>query len=249
MGSGNGIRLSLIGVNIFFLLGGLVLLGLGIWVQVEKGDYVAIADSDTGLSGAILLIVVGAVTAVIAIVGLFGAFKRKSVLLWIFFSVLVIIVIVQIVAVILGMLYRQKVEDELRGDMLKTIQEYATDVEGVTKAWDWAQQKFECCGVDNYTNWRRSATFNPRGRHYLVPDSCCKEETEQCGDFKAEGFVDDVDKTKVYTSGCFIELKEYIKDHLLTIGLAALFFLILELVVIILTLMLVLKVARGSKIV
>ncbi|CAB4028613.1 tetraspanin-4 isoform X1, partial [Paramuricea clavata] len=108
MGSGNCIRLSLIGVNIFFLLGGLALLGLGIWVQVEKGDYVAIADSDTGLSGAILLIVVGAVTAVIAIVGVVGAFKRNSVLLWIFFSVLVIIVIVQIVAVILGMLYRQK---------------------------------------------------------------------------------------------------------------------------------------------
>jgi hypothetical protein len=76
-------------------LGGLVLLGLGIWVQVEKGDYVAIADSDTGLSGAILLIVVGAVTAVIAIVGLFGAFKRKSVLLWIVSSVYLALLLVQ----------------------------------------------------------------------------------------------------------------------------------------------------------
>jgi hypothetical protein len=78
-----------------FQLGGLVLLGLGIWVQVEKGDYVAIADSDTGLSGAILLIVVGAVTAVIAIVGLFGAFKRKSVLLWIVSSVYLALLLVQ----------------------------------------------------------------------------------------------------------------------------------------------------------
>jgi hypothetical protein len=78
-------------------LGGLVLLGRGIWVQVEKGDYVAIADSDTytGLSGAILRIVVGAVTAVIAIVGLFGAFKRKSVLLWIVSSVYLALLLVQ----------------------------------------------------------------------------------------------------------------------------------------------------------
>lgn len=34
-----------------------------------------------------------------------------------------------------------QVEDELREDMRKTISEYKHDLEGVTKAWDWAQQK------------------------------------------------------------------------------------------------------------
>ena len=61
----------------------MTILGLGIWVQVEKGDYVAIADSDTGLTGATLLIVVGAVTALISFVGLLGAIKRNRILLWI----------------------------------------------------------------------------------------------------------------------------------------------------------------------
>ena len=66
-----------------FKLGGLVVLGLGIWIQVEKGDYVALADSDTGLSGAILLIVVGSVTALLSVFGFIAAVKRSSILLWV----------------------------------------------------------------------------------------------------------------------------------------------------------------------
>ena len=66
-----------------FQIAGLAVLGLGIWVQVEKGDYVALADSDTGLTGAILIIVTGAVTAVISLLGFLGAIKRSKILLWI----------------------------------------------------------------------------------------------------------------------------------------------------------------------
>ncbi|XP_028409449.1 CD151 antigen-like isoform X2 [Dendronephthya gigantea] len=254
MGDGSCVRSSLIAVNVLFLLGGLAILGLGIWVQVEKGDYVALADSDTGLTGAILLIAVGCVTSLISVVGFIGAFKRSSCILWIFFSVLMLILIVQIIALILGMVYREKVEDELHDDMKKTIQEYMTDIEGVTKAWDWAQQKFECCGVDNYTDWRKSITkFNQQGRHDIVPDSCCRVESDKCGDFSTSSNPGkppgDVNQEKIYTDGCFTELKQFIKDHLLTIGLAALFFLIVELFVIILTVILAKSVAGGSGVV
>lgn len=50
---------------------------------MEKGDYVALADSDTGLSGAILLIVVGSVTALLSVFGFIAAVKRSSILLWV----------------------------------------------------------------------------------------------------------------------------------------------------------------------
>ena len=66
-----------------FKLGGLAILGIGIWVQVEKGDYIALADSDTGLTGAILIIAVGSASALIAAVGLFGAIKKNLIALWI----------------------------------------------------------------------------------------------------------------------------------------------------------------------
>lgn len=49
---------------------------------MEKGDYVALADSDTGLTGAILLIAVGGVTSLVSIAGFIGAVKRSAILLW-----------------------------------------------------------------------------------------------------------------------------------------------------------------------
>jgi hypothetical protein len=52
-------------------------------VQVEKGDYVALADSDTGLTGAALLIAAGVITALISLVGILGAVKRNAILMWI----------------------------------------------------------------------------------------------------------------------------------------------------------------------
>lgn len=246
MGDNTCVRFSLIAVNVIFLLGGLATLGLGVWVQVEKGDYVAIADSDTGLTGAILIIVAGGVTALISFVGFLGAVKNSRVLLWLFFSVVSILIIVEIIAVVLGMVYQDKIEDELHGDMKKTIQEYGTDLDGVKKAWDWAQQKFECCGVDDYKSWSRAAEFNRNGSNFFVPDSCCKDEKNGCGDFRK---IKSIDKSKIYTQGCFEELKTFIKDHLLTIGLGALGFLIIEIIVIILAVILAVSISRSSKVV
>ena len=61
----------------------MAILGVGLWIQFEKGDYVAIADSDKGLTGVVLIIVIGVGTTVFSFIGILGAVKRIRWLLWV----------------------------------------------------------------------------------------------------------------------------------------------------------------------
>ena len=57
--------------------------------------------------------------------------------------------------------------------------------------------QFECCGVDNSSEWIYSKTkFNKVGNHQFVPDSCCKDETKGCGNLIKESR--NVFKDKIY---------------------------------------------------
>ena len=57
------------------------------------------------------------------------------------------------------------------------------------------QKDFKCCGVEKYTDWEQVMGGGN------VPDSCCKVETEGCGN----GFNDE----EIYTEGCLATLKDY----------------------------------------
>lgn len=39
--------------------------------------------------------------------------------------------------------------------------------------------QFKCCGSHNYTDWTENVWLEQN--QLLVPDSCCKTPTEQCG--------------------------------------------------------------------
>merc|ERR1712001_100488 len=44
----------------------------------------------------------------------------------------------------------------------------------ITRAWDDVQREFNCCGVNNYTDWTSvNGTIFPTPASYLVPASCC----------------------------------------------------------------------------
>ena len=42
--------------------------------------------------------------------------------------------------------------------------------QGIMNTWDAVQEQLECCGVNNFTDWRQTSIFKAGG----VPDSCCK---------------------------------------------------------------------------
>ena len=54
--------------------------------------------------------------------------------------------------------------------------------------WDNIQQKLECCGVKDPSDWQDNTFY----RNGTVPDSCCKVETPKCGqNYRSEAIFQD----------------------------------------------------------
>jgi CD63 antigen len=79
---------------------------------------------------------------------------------------------------------------------------------GVTLTWDNIQKEFECCGVNNFTDWEGTPAFNETND---VPDSCCKNITLGCGKGAS-------DTEKIYNTGCFVKFEGFIVDNVATVG-------------------------------
>ncbi|KAJ7373773.1 hypothetical protein OS493_011382 [Desmophyllum pertusum] len=202
------IKILLFVFNFIFFLGGIGLLGVGIYVQLKIGDYVELS-SVKYVTGSIIIIAVGAIIAVIAFFGCCGAIKESRCLLGTFFALMLLIFGLEVAGTALGFVYRAQIKDELMKDLNKTLNQYDTSGhEGVTHAFDLLQEKEKCCGVNNYTDWRRSHFTN--GNPSFVPDSCCKEMNPGCGDI-SEG------TDNINTEGCYKKTLALLRDNLIII--------------------------------
>ncbi len=84
------------------------------------------------------------------------------------------------------------------------------EFQGVTDTWDLVQNEYECCGVNNYTDWQ-GTDFSEEGN---IPDSCCRKESEGCGkDYFNEG-----DTKDIYTEGCLQKLETEVYDNIELVG-------------------------------
>ncbi|XP_028409454.1 tetraspanin-9-like [Dendronephthya gigantea] len=232
-----GVRVIVIFFNFIFFLSGCGILSFGIYVQIEKGDYAAVSTT-RGLTASLLLIIAGFITAVISFLGCLGAYKKIRTLLWIFVVMMALIVILEIAALVLAIVYRGKLKDELREDMTASLEEYGLeDQDGITDGWNWIQRKFECCGVNDSLDWARHPNkVNKNGSHNVVPDSCCVVEKKDCGDpYK---YSNQTIINAIYTKGCFNELRDFLENNLLVIGVLAAVFVVIELVAMVLAFLL-----------
>ncbi|XP_039880536.1 tetraspanin 34 [Simochromis diagramma] len=208
-------------------LAGAVILGVGIWVQVDRSSFLDILDEVEDASSlsqlanvSYLLIAVGAVLLLIGFLGCCGAIRENKCMLLTFFSIVLIIFLIEVAGAIVLFVFKD-VAGELLQDLEKNVQKsiknnYGTKKQ-LTSVWNNTMEELKCCGYRNYTDFTGSP-FNNNGGLYPAP--CCNStiSAEKCNENKAQR--SDID-------GCFDKLLQLIEDNALVIagvamGIAAL---------------------------
>lgn len=232
MGFGTNIMKSLMFIfnGIVWVLG-LVLFVVGIVVLVEGENWNDIIDNKT-VPVSVLLIVVGLVIAIVGFLGCFGAMKQNTGMLLIYAVVLGIIILVQLVAGILAFIFSDEAHDFVQEGLTKGLHDYGVS-DSLTKAVDWMQEEYECCGVTTYLDYSNGTVaqywVEEANNGADVPDSCCVVYTEGCG----EGGI--ADNSNVWDDDCYTKGTDYLLTQGIMVGLVGIGVIILEVVVLLLT--------------
>lgn len=173
----NLVRYLFFGFNLLFWILGLVVLGVGIYSRVENDSWKDLLNSSTLFQAANLLIASGFIVAITGFMGCCGAIKKYQWMLIVYTLLIVLVVILEIAAGVYGYSKRdtviQKMTEGLSKGVKKTYGKTDTASKGITKAIDWFQTQFKCCGANGTADWKDSAWFKSKKRVLgAVPASC-----------------------------------------------------------------------------
>lgn len=218
------IRYAMFFFNLIFFLLGCGILGVGIWLKVEKGEYAQVSSFNF-VTAANLAIAAGAIILVVGFLGCCGAIKEIRPMLLMFFILLVLIFILEITAGGIAYAKRNELENKLQADFNESISLRYGDKnqQGVTLAIDKFQESFQCCGYNSYMDWQWSRYYHEKGTSHTgtIPKSCCRLSLSEC---KKNAMQRDT----YWQKGCFKEVMDFLKDNLLLIGIVGIVFALVQ---------------------
>ncbi|XP_069134157.1 tetraspanin-9-like [Argopecten irradians] len=214
--------------DFIFLLMGVGIFIAGIYLKVSRSDFTEVLDSREFNFATALMVSAGIIVVVVAVIGLIGERLQNQCVLGVYLICVILIFCMELAAGITGAIYRNKIEEALRGDMLTGLQN-----SGKRNAWDTVQERYECCGVHNASDW--NSVFDPRNPSW-IPDSCCG--FENCGTTGTQ---------VAWTIGCFDDAKEWLEMNYLTIVLVAIIEAVLQVILIIMPIVLIYFIRREKK--
>ncbi|XP_035230925.1 CD151 antigen-like [Stegodyphus dumicola] len=206
------VRYTLFGANCIILICGIAVFTVGAWTLVRHYFMERLLGTKLYLSSASILIVTGITVCIISFLGCYGAIKRIKWMLATYFLILMVIFITMLIGGILGYVFRYKVGEKMKREMITTVPLYMNDTV-ITDAWDAVQQYFKCCGLSigsdqGYKIWSRNPNFTGDKK---VPESCCKQAVSVSA-------CQSSPEANTYSRDCYVQMRDFTLHHARVLG-------------------------------
>ncbi|XP_067420032.1 tetraspanin-8 isoform X2 [Emydura macquarii macquarii] len=194
--------------NFLFWVCGCIILGVSIWIRVSKAAQEDL-HLDSSLFAAVdLMIAVGSIIMVLGFLGCCGAMKESQCMLLLFFIGLLLILLLQVVAGILGAVYKSQIETAIN----KTLLDDAKILQSSTQEDQVFQEKFQkfekmnqCCGlVKGHEDWGNN--FNTPFSNYKICECPQQDQnTDLCTTYS---------NRYIYKKPCAVVIIDFFKNHM-----------------------------------
>ncbi|XP_070611795.1 tetraspanin-8 [Erythrolamprus reginae] len=153
-------KYSMFVFNFLFWIIGCIILGISIWMRVSKNIQEEFKTDSSLLSAVNLLIAVGSIIMVLGFLGCCGAMKESQCMLLLFFIGLLMILLLQIVAGILGAVYKSQIEGVVNETLEKEIDVLniaSSNDKNTLEGFRQMEIKYKCCGkLKGKTDWGKN---------------------------------------------------------------------------------------------
>ncbi|KAF7687662.1 tetraspanin-15 isoform X1 [Silurus meridionalis] len=164
--------------SMLFSLVGLCVLCVGVYAEVERQKHRTLEG--VFLAPAVVLILLGLVMFSVSVVGMLGSLRDNKTLLHMFLSVLSVLLALQVLALIIALLFEKMTSELFQKNIRQGIMHYYDDLD-FKNILDYVQEKFSCCGGDEYKDWEVNQYHFCNGTGPLacgVPYTCCVRKKE-----------------------------------------------------------------------
>ncbi|KAM4675071.1 tetraspanin-15-like [Discoglossus pictus] len=175
------IKFSLSFYSTLFSIIGLFILCIGIYAESERQKHRTLEG--IFLAPAIILLLLGILMFVVSFIGMVGSLRDNLLLIKIFFWVLLVILLIEILLLIIELVCENQMKKFAHANILVGIKQYYDDLD-FKNIMDYVQEKFSCCGGDEFTDWHVNQYHSCNNTGPLacgVPYTCCITGKESGG--------------------------------------------------------------------
>ncbi|XP_067416483.1 tetraspanin-16 isoform X2 [Emydura macquarii macquarii] len=184
MGCFSFLKMMMFVFNGIIFLGGLAVLGIGIWVKVDGGSFVQILGAAAPqlmqlVNVGYLCIAIGAFLLLMGFLGCCGAAKESKCMLLLFFVIILILFIAEVAGAVVVLAFSSVADifvEHLKSWAVKNLKEDYGRQDDMTVIWDTTMKELKCCGFNSYQDFNNSYFHQTHGQTY--PAGCCLPKDE-----------------------------------------------------------------------